>query len=76
MGDERAERKDTLQFLFAKAFESAIPDDTCPAPHVILAGWQRRLPADDLDALLLHLGGCPVCAEAWRLAERVGEETA
>lgn len=73
---EERERKgsDALQFLFAKAFESAIPDDTCPAPGVILAGFRRELEPAALDSLLLHIGGCPVCAEAWRLAERVDNE--
>lgn len=65
---------DRLRFLFAKAFESAIPDDTCPSPAVILAGYRRELAPHDLDTLLLHLAGCPVCAEAWRLAQRVEEE--
>lgn len=69
------ERDDTLRFLFAKAFESAVPDDACPPPDHILAGWQQQLAPDVLDALLLHLGGCPVCAEAWRLAAQLeGEE--
>lgn len=60
---------DRLRFLFAKSFERALPTDDCPPPERLLDAVQARLPTDALAAVLDHLAVCPVCAEAWRIAQ-------
>ena len=59
---------DHLRFLFAKAFEHAMPTDDCVPAERLLAAVDGALPAAERDAVIDHIARCPVCAEAWRLA--------
>lgn len=61
---------DRLRFLFAKAFETAVPGDDCPSPEVLLDAYHRMLPQGEMDAVVDHIAVCPVCAEAWRIARQ------
>ncbi|MEM7356665.1 MAG: hypothetical protein AAF657_37965 [Acidobacteriota bacterium] len=60
-----------------RAFERVKPSDRstadCPPPEQI---WQAargdQAPAEQ-EATLLHVAACPVCTEAWRLAQQLEE---
>jgi hypothetical protein len=59
---------DRLRYLFARAFEGALPTDECPAPERLLDAASGALDAEERAAVVDHMAICPVCAEAWRLA--------
>lgn len=61
---------DRLRFLFAKAFETAVPSDDCPSPETLLDAYHRVLPQEEMDAVVDHISVCAVCAEAWRIARQ------
>jgi hypothetical protein len=59
---------DRLRFLFHQAFERGMPTDACPSADELLDVWQHRVPPEERRRIVDHIAGCPVCAEAWRLA--------
>ena len=59
---------DRLRFLFHKAFERGMPTDACPSAEMLLDVYQHRVAPDLRRRVVTHIAGCPVCAEAWRLA--------
>jgi hypothetical protein len=48
--------------------EQAAPRADCPAPHVLWEAVRTELPVERRREVVDHVAGCPVCAEAWRLA--------
>lgn len=59
---------DKLRFLFAKAFQSGVPNEQCPSPEDLHDAFHRLVDQEAVDAVLDHIVGCSVCAEAWRIA--------
>ncbi|MFT4623185.1 MAG: hypothetical protein ACI8PZ_001841 [Myxococcota bacterium] len=68
-------KDDRLRFLFAQAFEEAMPTDDCIPADRLLAAAQGELDPEARDAVIDHTTRCPVCAEAWRLAWLPQDET-
>lgn len=66
----------TLRRAFASLAEA--PPSTAQAAHPeaerIYDAVRGKLPPDELRDLVEHLGECPECAEAWRLATAFEEE--
>ena len=63
---------DRLRLLFAMTFEEGLPTDECPGPERLLDAFLRLLPVEERAAIIDHVAGCAVCAEAWRLARTIG----
>ena len=57
-----------LKFLFASAFTSAVPSDSCPAAERLLDAASGDTTPTQRKDVVDHLAACPVCAELWRLA--------
>lgn len=58
-----------LRKAFAHALLGRYQERVCPAPEAVwdaLHGTDAELRGQMVD----HMAGCPVCAEAWRLAVR------
>ena len=45
----------------------------CPSSERMLASAMGDLPGTENETIILHLGECPACATAWRLAEDLSE---
>lgn len=61
-------KDDRLRYLFARAFEDALPTDACPSPEVVFDAATGALGREERVAVLDHTATCPVCADAWRIA--------
>ena len=57
-----------------QAFRNATGEaQTCPSSERLLASAMGELPGADNEKIILHLGDCPACAAAWRLADELSE---
>jgi hypothetical protein len=61
-----------LRKAFAALPVDARADGTCPDSEHIWAAIEARIPVAERRRLVLHMADCPSCAEAWRLAVRMG----
>lgn len=68
-----AEETARLRRAFAATTPSDAPRPDCPPSSRLWEGVHGELPSAELRLLLAHLAECPVCTEAWRLAEELGE---
>lgn len=66
---------DVLRFVFAKAFEGAVPRDDCPDSSELYEAIHGTLDPERRLLLIDHISMCPVCAEAWRVARFLGTDT-
>ena len=64
---------DQLRQAFSRLSETAIPRGDCPAPEQIWYAKRGELGAEERQHLIDHVSGCPVCAEAWRIAHELQE---
>ncbi len=55
---------DRLRFLFAQAFDAAMPTDDCVPADTLLAAVGGALEQEARLAVIDHTSRCPVCAEA------------
>ncbi len=67
MNMDREESK-KLAEAFASLAETAVPRRDCPEADRIYAAVLGELEPEKTRAIVSHTAGCPVCAEAWRLA--------
>lgn len=65
-----AESDSDLRTLFAAAFVTGTPGDDCPDAERLFDAFHKLLPVEETLEIVDHVAGCPVCADAWRLASR------
>ncbi len=59
---------EALRRAFGDATNEAMARDDCPTPGRIWEACHGELSPDETAQIVDHLGVCPLCAEAWRLA--------
>lgn len=67
---------DRLRQAFRALAEDAEPRGDCPDADRLWAAVHGELAPAETRELIEHTAGCPVCAEAWRLAAAAGGERA
>lgn len=60
-----------LKKAFTTTFPSDRPRDDCPSAEQIWDGARDELPPAQLRELVRHLAVCPLCTEAWLMAEEM-----
>lgn len=67
---------DELRRAFAARSEGATPRPDCPAPERLWEAARGEGDGEERRALVDHIAGCASCAEDWRLALELQDDTA
>ncbi len=70
-----SDETERLREAFASTLGAVVLLDECLSADDVLAAVREELPPAELRRVLGHVATCPVCTEAWRLAEVLEDET-
>lgn len=68
------EEIETLREAFSASVRVAGEGRDCPQTEAVWKSARRELEPSEEDAVLMHIGECPACAAAWRIARDLTED--